>query len=379
MASTTFQIYTGWMGITPRLALFGFLLLTMSRGTSGSTSPAPATSMAASTPIATPMSGATSSPNSGSGTPTTTMMMTTTEASMSTAMPISSTTTSMAASPNAGTMTTSASTTMPMSGATTTMSPNAGSGHPTMMTMSPSTGSMAGSTMTTMDMIYCPVFSCNCSECNAMYASQNATRCASGEWCQLLKMDMMYYMANCSATCSNGCANATDANCAVACCNATGCLADTFASLVMMTSTAVAPTTPSVTMAMSVAPTQPATTVNGNKCHQGTCTGATCYTSFSNTLQTCSSTQLHCQLEKEQVNSDTLWTASCATNCSATTPCKDATPPPCFLECCKAAGTSCLWLNGTLNHVSSNAAGPRLRTGLTTSALCLLLALSLLL
>ncbi|XP_077383519.1 uncharacterized protein LOC144022522 isoform X5 [Festucalex cinctus] len=379
MASTTFQMYTGWTCVTPRLVFFALLLLTMSGGTSSTTSPPPTT--------ATPMSGATSSPNSGTPTPTTMMMMmTTTKASMSTATPISSTTTSMAASPSASsTMMTSTtkmstSTTMPVSGAATTMmSPNTGSAHPTMMTMSTSAGSMASTTMTTMDMIYCPVFSCNCSECNAMYTSQNATRCASGERCQLLKMDMMYYTANCSATCSRGCANASDTNCAADCCNATDCLADTFASLAMMTSTAVAPTTSSVTMAMTVAPTWPATTVNGNKCVQGTCTGATCYTSFSNTLQTCSSTQVHCQLKKQQVNSDTQWTAGCATNCSATTPCKDATAPPCSLECCKAADRSCLWLNGTLNHVSSKAAGPRLHTGLTTPTLCLLLALSLLL
>ncbi|XP_037129998.1 mucin-5AC [Syngnathus acus] len=381
MAATTFQMYTDLIGVsTPRLVLVGLLLLAMSGVTSGATLSSPVSGTAASTSIATSIS---SSPSSGSGTPTMmTTMMSTSKAPMPTTTPISSTTTTMAASPNSGSMMMSTTktypaTTMPMSG-----SPNTGSGNTTMMMTSNSTGSMANMTVTTMGMISCPVFSCNCSECKAMYASQNTTQCASGEWCQLLKTDAMYYTANCSAPCSSGCANATDVNCAVACCNSTGCLDDTFASLMMTTtSVAVAPTTASVTTAMTVAPTGQATTTKsqGNKCQKGTCTGATCYSSFSNTLETCSSTQLQCQLSKQTVNGNTQWTAGCTTTCSDQEPCKGATSPPCHLECCDAGAVSCLWLNGTLNHVSSDAAGTRLRSGWTTAAMCLLLALGLLL
>ncbi|XP_061675632.1 uncharacterized protein LOC133500658 [Syngnathoides biaculeatus] len=137
----------------------------------------------------------------------------------------------------------------------------------------------------------------------------------------------------------------------------------------------VAPsTTAAVTAAPTVAPTRKATANNGNKCRQGTCSGATCYAGFGDALQTCASTQAHCELRKETVGSATQWTAGCAANCSAQTPCRAATPPPCHLECCEAApGASCLWLNGTLNHVWSRAAGP------TAPSLCLLLALGLLL
>ncbi|XP_061145627.1 uncharacterized protein LOC133161271 isoform X3 [Syngnathus typhle] len=416
MAASTFQTYTDPIGVsTPRLVLVALLLLAMSGVTSGATSPVSGTAASTSIVPATgstlasssgtsaagpthmssvsgPNTGTTSasstptsissSPSSGSGTPTTTttMMMSTSKAPMPTTTPISSTTPTMAASPNSGSMMMSTTetypaTTMPMSG-----SPNTGSGNATVMMTSTSTGSMANMTMTTMGTIYCPVFSCNCSECKAMYASQNATQCASGEWCQLWKTDAMYYTANCSAPCSSGCANATDVNCAVACCNSTGCLADTFASLMTTTtSVAVAPTTASVTAAMTVAPTGQATTAKGNKCHQGTCTGATCYSSFSNTLETCSSTQLQCQLSQQTVNGATQWTAGCTTTCSEQTPCRGATSPPCHLECCDAGAVSCLRLNGTLNHVSSDAAGARLPSGWSTTAMCLLLALGLLL
>ncbi|XP_077577384.1 uncharacterized protein LOC144199543 [Stigmatopora nigra] len=171
----------------------------------------------------------------------------------------------------------------------------------------------------------------------------------------------MYYMANCSATCSSACADDADTNCAVACCNSTNCLDSAFASLMMMMTSTVAPTTPAPV-------TVPQTMASGNKCHQGTCTGATCYTSFS-VRQTCSSMQYHCQLLKETVNADTRWTAGCAANCSQETPCRAATTPPCHLECCNAGTMSCLWLNGTLNHMSVGVAGP------TASPLCLVLAL----
>lgn len=78
------------------------------------------------------------------------------------------------------------------------------------------------------------------------------------------------------------------------------------------------------------------------------------------------------QLKKDTVGSKVQWTAGCTTNCSAQTPCKTSTQPPCHLECCNATMTSCLWLNGTLNFPSSATRGPYLHTELITCLLCLL-------
>lgn len=62
---------------------------------------------------------------------------------------------------------------------------------------------------------------------------------------------------------------------------------------------------------------------------------------------------LSLQLKKESKSSKIQWTAGCTTNCSGKTTCRGTTPPPCYLECCNTTLTSCLWLNGTLNVLSS--------------------------
>lgn len=77
------------------------------------------------------------------------------------------------------------------------------------------------------------------------------------------------------------------------------------------------------------------------------------------------------QLKKDTVDSKVQWTAGCTTNCSAQTPCKASTQPPCHLECCNATMTSCLWLNGTLNFPSSATRGPYLHTEVIACLLCL--------
>ncbi|XP_019720871.1 ice-structuring glycoprotein [Hippocampus comes] len=375
----------------------------------------------ASAAAATPASGATWSPSSGSGVPSTVMTMSSAAVSTATGAmasaswkPASGSATATPTAAASAVMSTSAgSTSGPSSSAAallastaaspksvstasvatppvtgTTRSPNAGSGHPAMTRMTSTPGgrfASAASATTTMmmmtttppmDVIYCPVLSCNSSlQCDATYASHNATPCAAGQWCQLWKMASAHYAANCSASCGGGCARATDARCAVACCNATGCLADAFASLAATTSAAPAPSAAaSVTAAMTATPTRRATTANGRKCHRGTCTGTTCYTGFRNTLQTCSAAQPHCQLIKQTVQSATRWTAGCAADCSGQPPCRDAAIPPCHLECCVAvASASCLRLNGTLNHVAARAAG----AAPSPLALCLLVLLAL--
>ncbi|MED6235729.1 hypothetical protein ATANTOWER_032358 [Ataeniobius toweri] len=220
-----------------------------------------------------------------------------------------------------------------------------------------------------MNMMYCPSFSCYYSECYSMYNSKNASACVSGESCQLLRSMDMWYNVSCSAFCAERCTNMSQTNCSVNCCNSTGCLNGSFASM-MMTTTVAATTT-------TKAPTTTSTTANnGNKCYKGTCTGETCYKDFkSQTLETCSSTQPHCQLRKE--TTEFFWTAGCS-NCTGYTACKDTTKPPCNLECCTATTTSCLMLNGTLNVPSFATRGPYLHTELIASLLCLL-AITLLL
>lgn len=212
-----------------------------------------------------------------------------------------------------------------------------------------------------------------------MYNTQNATQCDA--YCQLKRELDMWYIVSCSAICAESCVNTSQINCSVNCCNSTGCLNDSFASMMMMTTTPVIPTTTkATTAATTMTPTSQQTTANnGNKCHKGKCTGETCYKNFGNDpLQICSSSEPHCQLKKELVDSNVQWTASCTTNCSEETQCKTSTKPPCHLECCNATLTSCLWLNGTLNVPSSATRGPHLNTELTASLL-VLLAITLLL
>ncbi|KAM9851586.1 uncharacterized protein ACBR49_004749 [Aulostomus maculatus] len=181
----------------------------------------------------------------------------------------------------------------------------------------------------------------------------------------------MCYTASCSASCADSCVNASQINCSIDCCNSTGCLNDSFASMMMMMTTPVIPTTAITTPVPTMTTTTPATPANVNKCRTGTCTGEKCYTSFSNS-QACSSSQRHCQLKKESVNSNLQWTAGCTTNCSGKPQCKSTTVPPCHLECCNATTTSCLWLNGTLNVPSFATRGPRLHTELIVSILSLI-------
>lgn len=53
---------------------------------------------------------------------------------------------------------------------------------------------------------------------------------------QLIRLDMGYTV-NCSAACANNCVNTSQANCSVSCCNSTGCLNDTFVSMMIGPST----------------------------------------------------------------------------------------------------------------------------------------------
>ncbi|XP_076594121.1 uncharacterized protein LOC143325109 [Chaetodon auriga] len=222
---------------------------------------------------------------------------------------------------------------------------------------------------------------CNYSDCYAMYTSQNATQCPAGAAvCELIRNTDMWYTVSCSIVCGVRCVSDSQTNCSVDCCSPTGCLNSTFASM-MMTMTTVETTTVMTTTSMvtTTAATSAQTTANnGNRCRSGTCTGETCYKEFGNADQMCSSSQPHCQLKKETVNSNLQWTAGCTTNCSGKTWCKASTQPPCHLECCNATTTSCLWLNGTLNVPSFATRGPHLNTELIASVLGLL-AIALLL
>lgn len=222
-----------------------------------------------------------------------------------------------------------------------------------------------------MEMIYCPSFSCYYSECYSMYTSQNASDCDAGESCQLLRSTGMWYNASCSASCAESCTNTSQTNCSVNCCNSTGCLSENFASMMMMTTTVAATTT------TNAPPTTTSTTANnGNKCHKGTCTGKDCYRDFKN-LVTCSANQPHCQLKKETSGNGDVWTAGC-TNCTGYAVCSGTAKPPCNQECCNATTTSCLRLNGTLNVPSFATRGPHLQAEFIASMFCLL-AIALLL
>ncbi|XP_011483928.1 uncharacterized serine-rich protein C215.13-like [Oryzias latipes] len=216
------------------------------------------------------------------------------------------------------------------------------------------------------DMLYCPSFTCSYSECYAKYSSENATSCSSEYNCQLLRTAYMQYNVSCSSSCAMSCVNSSDTNCSEKCCNSTGCLNDTFAS--MMPATTASTKTTTRAPQPTAAPTM-TTTNNGNKCEMGTCTGETCYLSFKNkNFETCPTSKPNCQLKKETVNSAVQWTAGCA-NCTGSAACTASTQPPCYLECCIASKTSCLMLNGTLNVPSFAIRGPH--TQLITYLLCM--------
>nr|XP_046254973.1 cell wall integrity and stress response component 4 isoform X2 [Scatophagus argus] len=278
--------------------------------------------------------------------------------------------------------------TNPTTTAGSTTQPTAPSGSATMTTtQSTSGGGISGMNGTTtssssMSMLYCPSFGCNYSDCYTLYTTRNATSCGAGAYCQLIRQMDMWYTVGCSASCADSCVNASHTGCSMICCNYTDCINGSFASMMMTTSTVTTSTTRTTTTPATTTTTMsPQTTPdNGKKCHQGTCTGATCYTNFGTApLQTCSSSQPHCQLKKETVDSNLQWTAGCTTNCSGETACKASTQPPCHLECCNATMTSsCLWLNGTMNVPSFATRGPHLNTEVIASLLCLL-AISLLL
>lgn len=55
--------------------------------------------------------------------------------------------------------------------------------------------------------------------------------------CQLIRQEDMCYTVNCTTACANSCVNSSSTNCSVNCCNATGCLNDTFVSMMMKTIT----------------------------------------------------------------------------------------------------------------------------------------------
>lgn len=48
---------------------------------------------------------------------------------------------------------------------------------------------------------------------------------------QLIRQMDKGYTVNCSAACANSCVTTSQSNCSVSCCNSTGCLNDTFLSM----------------------------------------------------------------------------------------------------------------------------------------------------
>ncbi|XP_008320922.1 keratin-associated protein 10-10 [Cynoglossus semilaevis] len=231
----------------------------------------------------------------------------------------------------------------------------------------------------TYDNIYCPSFSCVYSECYATYMSQNDTTCPANCFCQLLRQTEVNYVANCSASCAVAC-NGTLTNCSTNCCNTTGCLNDTFASM-MTAPTTVSTTMQSTTRVTTTTTTRPPTTTADQSkiCHDFTCSGATCYKEPSNqgSTSSCSGSELtHCQLKQGEPGQ---WSASCSTNCSDVTSCGSSTNSNCQLECCTATKTSsCLKLNGTLIVPNMATRGPSLHMELMVSLVGMLtLTLSL--
>ncbi|XP_047454858.1 cell wall protein DAN4 isoform X1 [Mugil cephalus] len=336
---------------------------------------APTTTMTSNTPTTTaPTTTMTTNP------PTTTSSTATTTLG-STAMASSTTAASQGSTTMTSSTMTSGTTTQPASSTTSrSTTTSAGAGSTTMAQSSTSMTSTSGMSVTngtmmantsSMYMLYCPSFMCNYSDCYTMYTNQNTTSCSIGDSCQLLRQDNMCYTVGCSPSCAVTCVNASQVNCSVNCCNSTGCLNDSFASM-MMTTTTMAMTTTTTPVPTTTTTSPPTTANKGNKCHNGTCTGTDCYTAFKTApLQMCSASHPHCQLKKETVDSTLKWSAGC-TNCSVHTACKASTQPPCNLECCNATMSSCLWLNGTLNVPSFATRGPYLHTGLIAASLCLL-------
>lgn len=62
--------------------------------------------------------------------------------------------------------------------------------------------------------------------------------------CQLKRDTNACYVASCQASCEDSCTNGSQTNCSVNCCNFTGCLNDTFASMMMTTTTGEQTLTP---------------------------------------------------------------------------------------------------------------------------------------
>ncbi|XP_060906158.1 uncharacterized protein LOC132983732 isoform X2 [Labrus mixtus] len=326
-------------------------------------SPTTTASSAGSAPTTQSLPSQTSSANSASSSPVTSNSVSATNSGTDSA---SSTAGSMTMAQSNATMMASGWT-----GSSNSTTSGSGSSNTMMPTSQPST-SIGGTTgmNSSMGMINCPSFACNYSDCYSMYMSQNTTSCTPGYCCELIRQTDMYYTVGCSASCSYSCFNSSQTNCTVSCCNSTGCLNGTFASMMMTTTPAMTTTKKATPMVTTTA--RPQTTANkGNKCSQGKCTGTDCYKTFKN-LQMCSSSEPHCQLKKETVGTSLQWTAGCTTNCSAQTPCKTSTTPPCHLECCTATMTSCLMMNGTLNVLNFATRGPHLNTELIASLLCLL-------
>ncbi|XP_024122720.1 putative GPI-anchored protein pfl2 isoform X1 [Oryzias melastigma] len=270
----------------------------------------------------------------------------------------------------------SSSTMVQSSSVTPSSQSTATSTNSVMASSSSASGGSTGSNWTSgtnysSDMLYCPSFTCSYSQCYSKYSSENATSCSSNYNCQLLRTADMQYNVSCSSSCAMSCVNSSDTNCSVKCCNSTGCLNDTFASMMTMTTAGTAIST--ITTTRAPQPTTAivmTTTNNGNKCVMGTCMGETCYSSFNRqNFETCTSSKPNCQLKKETVNSAVQWTAGCA-NCTGSPSCTASTQPPCFLECCIASKTSCLMLNGTLNVPSFAVKGPH--TQLITYLLCVI-------
>ncbi|KAM9308978.1 uncharacterized protein KZ484_025097 [Pholidichthys leucotaenia] len=237
--------------------------------------------------------------------------------------------------------------------------------------------SMNGTQMsnaTSMNMIYCPSFSCNYSDCYSMYSSQNATSCSA--YCQLVRQMGMCYTVSCSASCAERCFNASQINCSVDCCNFTGCLNDSFASMVVYSS--VVPTTAATAAPTTSAPRttiKPTAVNNENKCIYGKCESKECYKEFK-TVKECTS-QPHCQLKYETIGSVKKWTAGCA-NCTGYTACPESNPtPPCHQECCNVTTASCLFLNGTRNFYSFATRGPYYHIELMASLIFLFAITSL--
>ncbi|XP_030605447.1 putative GPI-anchored protein pfl2 [Archocentrus centrarchus] len=302
MTSNTFIKGTGILQVLPLGLLLLSLLVSGSHATEAPTTAATDTSSQITTSTNSEVS-ATSATTLSTG--MTTISTATSATTLSTGMTTISTATS-ATTLSTGMTTSSTATSAIMSPTTTTHS----SSHLSV------TGGMTlnGTTMsndTSKNMIYCPSFNCNYSDCYSMYTSQNTTPCAANDFCQLLRRTDMWYSASCSKYCGDRCMNVSQTNCTVNCCNSTGCLNYTFASMMMITTTVFRTTTTATPAPTTTTTTQTTTANKGNRCHNGTCTGTSCYTNFNSVFQFCSSSQPHCQLKNESTDSTIKWTAGC--------------------------------------------------------------------